>query len=404
MPTLFQINTIVNTGSTGRITEDIGIVSINNGWDSYIAYGRGSAKSQSKLYKIGSFFDVLLHVLFTRIFDLHGYGSKSATKKLIKKIKSVNPDIIQLHNLHGYYINIHILFDFLNSFNKPVFWTLHDCWPFTGHCTYFDYVGCEKWKIECNNCPQINAYPKSFFFDNSRRNFQNKKKLFLNNNKLHLIFVSDWLKNNASLSFLSKKRSTRIYNGININLFYPREDNLYIKSKFKLENSFLILGVASLWDNRKGFDHFLKLSEMIPSHFHIMLVGLSKNQISRLPSNITGIERTDNIQELADLYSASNIFLNLTLEDNFPTTNLEALACGTPVLTYKTGGSIESIDNNTGFIVDQGDFNEILSILNRLVNIDKSHFKNLCRNRALSLFDKNIKFVEYFNLYKSTLV
>jgi glycosyltransferase involved in cell wall biosynthesis len=404
MPTLFQINTIVNTGSTGRIAEDIGIVTINNGWNSYIAYGRGSANSQSHLYKIGTFFDVILHGIISRIFDLHGFGSILSTKRLIKKIKVINPDIIQLHNLHGYYINIKILFNFLNTYNKPVFLTFHDCWPITGHCTHFEYVKCEKWKTQCNQCPQLDNYPKSYFFDNSKNNFINKRKLFLNNQKLHLIFVSEWLKDISKNSFLSKNISTLIYNGINLELFYPRDKKAYIKNKYCLGNEFLILGVASVWSHRKGLSDFLKLSKILPDFFKIILVGLSKQQLSTIPSNIIGIEKTENIAELADLYSTSDVFLNLTLEDNFPTTNLEALACGTPVVTYNTGGCSESIDHNTGYVIEQGNLNGVVEILQELYVLDKAIFKNNCRNRAINLFDNKIKFNEYFNLYKSALI
>jgi putative colanic acid biosynthesis glycosyltransferase len=404
MPVIFQINTVVNSGSTGRITEDIGLVMIKNGWESHIAYGRGHGISKSNLYKIGSFLDIIFHVFLTRFFDLHSFGSIRSTKRLIKKIETVKPDIIQLHNLHGYYLNINVLFNFLNTYKVPVFWTFHDCWPITGHCTYFDYIQCEKWKIECNKCPQFYSYPKSLFFDNSLMNFRKKKQLFTINSNLHLIFVSNWLRNISTKSFLNNKKSSLIHNGIDLNIFYPRSNKNFIARKFNIENKFILLGVASLWDKRKGLDQFTDLSRILPTNFQLILIGLSDKQITKLPSNIVGIKRTENIQELAELYSAADVFLNLTLEDNFPTTNIESLACGTPVITFNTGGSAEAIDENTGFVVEKGNLKEVLNILQQLSLSDMTGYKDNCRDRAVRLFDNKVKFEEYFELYKSYLI
>lgn len=342
---LLQINVTANWGSTGKIAEDIGKLAIKNGWESWIAYGRGNPNSESNLIRIGNDFDMRLHGIGTRLFDNHGLMSKSVTKDFIKKIKGLKPDIIHLHNIHGYFINYKILFDYLKEWGGPVVWTLHDCWPFTGHCAYYDYVGCSKWQNECMNCPQLRSFPSSLWKDRSYNNFQDKKRAFCGHPNITFVPVSEWLRNELSKSFLKDYPAVTIHNGIDIDIFHPIEDMSQNSDKK------LILGVASVWDKRKGLEEFVKLRDKLPEDYEILLIGLSKDQISALPKGITGIRRTENIEELVRYYNKADVFVNPTLEDNFPTTNLEALACGTPVITYNTGGSPEAVDKNTGFII-----------------------------------------------------
>lgn len=399
MATLLQINTVVNTRATGRIAEEIGKFSLTKGWKSYIAYGRIDRPSESELIKIGSNLDVLIHGLKTRLFDTHGFGSRKSTLRLINQIKQLKPDIIHLHNLHGYYINIDILFNYLSSTRIPIVWTLHDCWAFTGHCSHFDLIGCNKWKTACFSCPQKNEYPESYLFDNSKRNFANKYKLFTSVNNLTIVPVSNWLGCLVKESFLKRYPQHLIYNGVNLEVFAPKNKNT-IKIKLGIGNRFMLLGVASSWTIRKGFNDFISLSKLIKPDCVIVLVGLNNKQLKKLPSNIIGVSRTENIQELAEIYSAADLFLNLTYEDNFPTTNLESLACGTPVLTYNTGGSIESVSEKTGFIVEQGDLNAVIDTIKLVGSKGKLAYNVACRERAISLYNKDERYIEYLNLYE----
>ena len=402
MPTLLQINSVINYSSTGRIAEELGQVAIARGWESYVAFGRHERPSKSKLFKIGSDLDIKFHVLRTRLFDSHGLGSSKSTAQLVENIKIIKPDIIHLNNLHGYYLNIQVLFDFLASENIPIIWTLYDCWPFTGHCTYFDFVGCDKWKSECFNCPQSNQYPASYFLDRSTQNYQLKKKLFTSVDNLTIISNSNWLKNLIKQSYLKNYTTQVINSGINTKVFKPVFSK-EIKSKYNLEGKFVVLGVANDWIQRKGLNDFIQLSNIIDSKIKIVLLGLNKSQQKSIPKNILGIERTENIKELIELYSCADVFVNPTWEDNFPTTNLEALACGTPVITYRTGGSPEAIDLKTGVVVQKGDIAGLLDAIKRIEFNGKEFYSKECVDRAKRLFNKDDRFQDYISLYQSVL-
>jgi glycosyltransferase involved in cell wall biosynthesis len=403
---LFQINSVINTGSTGRIAEEIGKFAILNGWKSYIAYGRYGCESASTKIKIGNLFGTYWHVFLTRLFDRHGAGSKYATRVLVKKIKQINPDIIHLHNVHGYYIHIGMLFKFLAELKIPVVWTLHDCWTFTGHCSHFSFVGCNKWKTQCKACPQKHMYPKSIFLDRSYNNFREKRKYFLLvRERLTLVPVSNWLAELCQQSFLKEVPIKRIHNGVDTNLFKPivEDTKMLVREKYNIKSKFLILGVATKWSDRKGFNDFFALSALLPDDCLILLLGLSKQQCKNLPSNIVGIARTDSINELVELYSTADVFLNPTLEDTFPTTNLEALACGTPVVTYRTGGSVESVSEDTGFVVEQNNVGGLFHAIQTVKEKGKPYYSKFCRERALSLYNKNERYNEYIELYKKLL-
>ena len=398
MKKLLQINSLVNIGSTGRIAEEIGELVMNNGWESYIAYGRGERLSKSETVKIGTNLDTKIHALQTRIFDNHGSGSKKATENFIKQIKQINPDIIHLHNIHGYYLNIVVLFKYLGNSKIPVVWTLHDCWSYTGHCAYYSFVKCEKWKTECNHCPQKGSYPAGLFLDNSKKNFIKKKELFNSVNNLTVIPVSNWLANDVKHSFLSDYNIKVINNGINLNVFDKKESSDLLK-KFNLKGKFVILGVANVWDNRKGLKDFILLSKHLKNDESVILVGLNKHQLKNLPANIIGIQRTESTIELAEFYNLADVYLNPTWEDNFPTTNLESLACGTPVITYDTGGSPEAISCDTGFIVEQGNVLGVIDKIRMIKKKRKEFFTQNCRERAIKFFNKEEKYLEYLNLY-----
>jgi putative colanic acid biosynthesis glycosyltransferase len=401
---VLQINTSVNSGSTGKIAEDIGNLLLKQGHESSIAYGRGNRPSGSKLIKIGSKLGTYFHWLLTALFDKHGFGSKKATLKLINQIEIIKPDIIGLHNIHGYYINIEILFEYLQTSKIPIVWTLHDCWAFTGHCTYFDSVNCEKWKTQCFNCPKTKFYPTSYLIDNSKNNYSIKKVLFNLPKSIQLITPSNWLNQLVKQSFLTHPVQT-IYNGIDLTIFKPNYSDSLLLEKHKLNNKLVVLGVASIWDKRKGLDDFIALSQILDSNkFQIILIGLSKDQITNLPSQIIGIERTENVQQLAEYYSLAYVFINPTWQDNFPTTNIESLACGTPVITYNTGGSPEAIDDNTGIVVKKGDIKGLEQAIHVIIKNGKSFYQDNCRKRAELLFDKNERYLDYIKLFESILI
>ena len=394
MPKLLQINSTANWGSTGKIAEQIGECAMAHGWESYIAYGRYSNHSNSNLIRIGSRISQAWHLIISRLFDKHGLGSKYATRKLIQRIKEIKPDIIHLHNIHGYYINYRILFNYLNRINIPIVWTLHDCWSFTGHCAHFVEADCFKWKEQCDNCVLKNSYPKTYF-SSAKTNFELKRQLFCSANTT-LVPVSNWLSQFVGQSFFKNKVRTVIHNGININTFRPLSSipNTHIN----------ILGVSSVWDKSKGLFDFLKLREVLDTNrFNITLVGLTKQQIEDLPMGIIGVERTNSIDELVQLYNDADIFINPTYADTFPTTNLEALACGTPVITYRTGGCPEAVTPETGIIVEQGDINAIVQAINEICDKSKEYYTMACRKHAIENFDKDACFEKYIELYNEIL-
>lgn len=402
-PILLQINVVANSGSTGRIVEGIGQMAIKAGWKSYIAYGRWANPSQSELIKIGNQWEVYSHVLQTRLFDRHGLASKGATRELIRQIERIKPDIIHLHNVHGYYLNYPILFDYLSKLHIPVVWTLHDCWPFTGHCAYFSYSGCEKWKLQCNHCPNKREYPASFGLDHSAVNYRLKKKFFTSIPNLTLVSVSDWLDGLIRQSFFKLFESKRIYNGIDINAFHPILTSNLILNKYKILDSNIILGVANVWEKRKGLQDFIQLRKLLPASYSIVLVGLNSNQIAELPKGIIGIPKTENQHELCELYSSANVVLNLSYAETFGLTTIEGFACGSPSIVYNCTASPELISEDTGLIVEPGDIKSLKKAVEAVCQTGKEFYSKACRERAVRYFDKEKRFEEYIDLYQALL-
>ena len=389
---ILQINTTVNSGSTGRIAEDIGKTLISAGHESYIAFGCGNQNSVSKLIKIGGKLDFYVHGIISLFTDRHGFGSKRATKRLLKEIDIIKPDAIGLHNIHGYYLNVKILFKYIKDKNIPILWTFHDCWPFTGHCSY---------NTDCDNCKNCQRkYPTSIFLNQVTRNYNDKKLIFNKVNKLQIVTPSIWLKDLVKQSFL-KYPIQCVNNGVDLNQFQHSENYKKLKEKLKLKNKKIILGVASTWDKRKGLSDFTKLASLLDSNYQIILIGLSNKQIQGLPENIMGVQRTESISELANYYSMAAVYINPTHKDNFPTTNIEALACGTPVITYNTGGSPESIDAETGKVVQKGDVIGLCNAIQELALEPREQYAKLCRMRAEQLFNKDDRYQEYLKLYET---
>lgn len=381
---ILQINSFSN-GSTGKIMFDIHNYLSSNGIDSYVVWARGRGSRDSHELSINDNWGIRIHGIYTRLFDKHGFASWSATRHLISHINDVEPDIIHIHNIHGYYLNIEILFDFLKKYGKPVVWTLHDCWPFTGHCAYFESEKCNKWRIGCYKCPQKSSYPKSIFADRSRDNWLDKRKVF-EYQKLKIVCPSKWLANYCKQSFLGKNSISVINNGIDCGIFRYYEDTSSIFAKYGLGSKPIILGVASEWTERKGLRDLYRIQELT-NNYQVVVVGLNDDQYRTVPEGIVGLKRTENQQQLAMLYSGSKVLFNPTYEDNYPTVNLEAQACKTPVVTYKTGGSIESVPESN--VVNQGD------VEGALRKIEKGELR--LGNVELN---KNHMAHKYYELYK----
>ena len=380
---VLMINSVCGIRSTGRICTDLAESLEAQGHECKIAYGREAVpeKHRARAVHIGTPLSVRLHGLKARLWDASGFGSARATRKFIKWVKEYDPDIIHLHNLHGYYINIRILFDYLKKSGKPVIWTLHDCWAFTGHCC--DLTDCDKWKSECFTCQKHASYPKSIT-DRSRHNFRVKKDHFTSLENVTVVTPSEWLGALVKQSFLGKYSVKVVNNGIDVSVFKPTPSDF--RPKHRLEDKKIILGVASAWGKNKGLYDFVKLADMLDDSHKIVLVGLTEEQKNALPEKILGITRTNSPVELAEIYTAADVFLNLTYNDNYPTVNLEAQACGTPVITYRTGGSPESVPAEN--VVEQGD---LLSAKEKLVdlqitNADLSKAKML--NEYIALYQK----------------
>jgi len=357
------INVVCGIGSTGRICTDLAISLKEQGHEVKIAYGRDPVPEQFKddAIQIGTDIDAKLHGLKTRILDGAGFGSRRATACFLKWADKFNPDYVWLHNLHGYYINIELLFDWIKLRpNMKVNWTFHDCWNFTGHCTHAQTFNCNKWQTHCEKCPAKRTYPASFFIDNSFSNFDKKKKIFSGVKNLTIITPSKWLADLVKKSFLCRYPVVIKHNLIDTNIFKPISSDF--KKKYHIENKKMLLGVASSWSEKKGLYDFMELSSLLGSDMVIVLVGLTEKQKKMVGNKVIGISKTNNPSELAKIYSAADVFLNLTYEDTYPTVNLESQACGTPVISYRTGGSTESVPDQN--IVEQGDLKKLIELMN----------------------------------------
>ncbi|MBA4319475.1 MAG: glycosyl transferase [Flavobacterium sp.] len=400
---ILQIDVSVNIGSTGRIAEEIGLKIIKANDESYIAYGRYSMQSASKVIKIGTYFDQAWHLLQTRIFDRHGLHSVNATKKLINQIEKINPDIVHLHQIHGYYLNIILLLGFLRSSGKPIVWTFHDCWQFTGHCCHFSRIDCMRWKSVCHDCPLLNTYPKSWVFDHSSTNYKIKKDLLNRLDHLTIVPVSYWLENVVKESFLTGHPIQTIQHGIDASKF-RMTDSTRLREKHGLQEKKVILGIASYWSETKGLEDFISISRIIDSSIKIVLIGLNKAQIRKLPENVIGIQRTENIYELSEYYSLADVFLNPSRFESFGLVTVEAMACGTPVVVYNSTASPELVDNgSTGYIVEKDDINSMFDAAMTIIKKGKEAFSSNCVERVHNNYNKDIQFLKYIELYKNVL-
>ncbi len=388
-----------NFGSTGNIMLEIAETAENGGYTAAVCYPQSrdnSRKQKEKDLIIGTRFSRNIHLQLAGITGLNGCFSYFSTLKLLKKLDKLKPDIIHLHNLHNCYINLPMLFKYIKKHNIKTVWTLHDCWSFTGHCPHFDMIGCDKWKTGCYSCPQYKEYPKSLF-DNSKYMYRLKKKWFTGVENMTIVTPSEWLAGLVKESYLKDYPVKVINNGIDLNVFKPTESDF--RKKYALENKYIVLGVAFGWGKRKGLDVFVELTKRLDKEkYKIVLVGTDDNIDKLLPDNIISIHRTQNQTELVKIYSAADVFANPTREENYPTVNMEALACGTPVVTFNTGGSPEMLDETCGAAVAKDDndamYNEIIRICEK-----KPYSMEACIKKAKG-FDKNEKFGEYIRLYE----
>ena len=392
---VLQINIFGNL-STGRIAVDIYRTLRQCGYEGKVAFARNTIAEDVPYIRIGNKMNVYADGILTRITDRAGFFSKRATRKLIEEIRTYAPDIIHLHNLHGYYIHVEELFDFLREYKKPVVWTLHDCWSYTGHCCYYSMAHCDRWKTQCHNCPQKKAYPGSLFIDNSRENYRKKKEIFTSLPDLHLVTVSDWLKAEVEQSFLKDIPCSTIYNGIDLDVFKPTKSNF--REKYGIKDNYIVLGVASTWDVRKRLKDFIALSGMLGSRYKVVVVGVNEQEKKQLPPNMIGISRTDSVLELAGIYTAADVFFNASVEETFGLPTVEALACGTPVVVYDETAVPEVVDSSVGYIVKAGDLKTVQEKIRQLAE-ERSVNSSQCRKKA-AVYEKNEQYHKYIELYE----
>lgn len=399
--TLLQINVDANNGSNGSIARDIGTMALAKGWKSYLAYGRRHIPCDSQLIRVGNDLDVKIHGVMTRLFDRHGLASVLTTKLFLRKVDKIKPDIVHLHNIHGYFINYKLLFEYLVKHNIPVVWTFHDCWPFTGHCGHFETYNCNRWKSACFECPAVHGYPSSLFLDRSKQAFLLKKSLFTMPETLHVATVSNWLKGLVEESFFSKYPIHVVYDGIDTDSFVYRESDL--RRKYGLEDKFVLLSAAANWSKAKGWDDYIQLSSMLPKDCTIMLVGVEEEQKKSLPAEIIAVPRQEGKSKLAEYYSMADILLNLSYQETFGMTTAEAMACGTPGISYNRTACPELLTPETGIVVEAGNMEQILAAIAIIKKNGRVYYSKACRKRVLDHFDFKEVNKQYFEIYEKIL-
>lgn len=392
---IVQINSTYGIGSTGKICRDISELLTDKGVENYTLYTIGNSDALNAI-KCSDRIYVKLQALKSRILGNYGFNSLNSTKKIISELDRIKPDIVHIHNIHSHDCNLEMLFDYLKSSRKKLIWTFHDCWAFTGYCPHFHMARCVKWENECNNCPLFRNY--SFFADRSKMLFQKKRELF-HDLDLTIVTPSKWLAGLVKKSFLKNYPVRVINNGIDLDVFKPTKNDF--RSKYNIRSDkHIILGVAFDWGERKGFDVFVQLAKRLNSDkFQIVLVGTNDKIDKVLPQNIISVHRTQNQRELAGIYSEADLFVNPTREDNYPTVNMEAIACGTPVLSFNTGGSPEIIDETCGSIVEVDDIDTLENEIIRICEMKPYSFE-MCLTKAKT-FDKNVKYAELIDLILS---
>ncbi len=395
---LLQINTVYGKGSTGKIAQGIHDVCINQGIKCITAYryAEKDMPTYSDTLTVSSWLDCHAHNRIARYTNLGGCFSKMYTAQFLKKVDRYKPDIIHLHNLHGNYIHVPSLFAYIKKHHIRTVWTLHDCWAMSGQCPHFTMVKCDKWKTGCHCCPQIRN-TQGFHIDPTRWLWKQKKKWFTGIEDMTIVTPSQWLADLVKQSFLAEYPVCIINNGIDLSVFKPIQSDF--RNKYGLQEKYILLGVAFGWGNRKGLDVFVELSGRLKEKYKIVLVGTDEHVDAQLPEDILSIHRTQNQQELAEIYSAADLFVNPTREENYPTVNMEAIACGTPVLTFDTGGSPEMLNEKTGSVVPCDDIEALEKEIRRICE-GKVYKQADCVENAKD-FAQNSRFKEYVRIYEN---
>lgn len=399
---LLQINVDANNGSNGSIARELGKEALRRGWESYIAYGRRSVPSESTLIRIGNDFDVKVHGIQSRLFDNHGLASKAATRQFLKKVDEIKPNLVHLHNIHGYYLNYKLLFEYLKEKKIPIIWTFHDCWPFTGHCGYFESIQCEKWKTSCHDCELSKEYPTSWFLDCSSKNFKQKKESFTSIENLYITTVSRWLMSKVEDSFFRNYSIVPIYNFVDEQIFNPGVEKI-IRNDYGLDNRSILLGAAANWSPSKGVADFNRLADDLSDKYQVVMVGVTKEVKNQISSNVHCLPRVESPQKLAALYAEADILLNLSRQETFGMTTLEAMACGTPGISYNNTACPEVLSNDTGVIVPTGNIKAVEEAIELIEKKGKKSFRDNCVARANTIFSKNNIISQYFDVYDKAL-
>ena len=415
---VLQINTFYKYGSTGRIAYDLQCVQQDSEIEAFVAYGPDTSANNSNdvntnILRLQTLRRRKLNILRTRLFDHHGFYNEVETRKLIKWLDEIRPDIIHLHNIHNHYVNVKMLFDYIKQHDIPTVWTLHDCWPFTGHCAYFDFANCDKWKNGCYDCPSLKDYPPTWCFDRTRRNYRDKKTVFTGVRNLTLVTPSEWLARLTRESFLKEYPVAVINNGVDVNIFGPTESD--IKKERGIERKKIILATAGN-SKRKGTEFLKKILDFLTDKEMLVWIGIDEASVGVNNKHLITISYTNSREEMAALYSMADCFINSTLEDNFPTVNIEALACGTPIVTFNTGGSIEAVLDDeiinkeggiqytsVGAVVEKGNIDDLLVAVRKVINFGKQYYLNNCVQKAKKKYDKVKQYQKYIDLYKSMI-
>lgn len=394
---ILQINSVYGKGSTGNIVKNLMCTIEEHGMVPMAAYGIGNDYTGDTILKFQNSLSVKKDIFLSRLTDKAGKFSSRGTAKLIKWIETKNPDIVHLHNIHGFYVNVPILLSYLKEKQKPVVWTMHDCWAFTGHCAHFDSIDCNKWLSHCESCAGLKKYPLAYT-DRSKENFDEKRKLLEDMNNLTIVTPSKWLKEQLKKSFLKMHNVRVINNGINLEIFQPVKSN--IREELGIDDDFVILGMANKCLNERNLSVIRSVADAVEGKGKIILIGSERTDIHK---NIICIPKISDPNIMAKYYSMADVFINLTLEDTFPTVNIESLACGTPVVTYRTGGSPEILDEKTGYVVDKFDTNGLIEGILAIEKMSKKSYFDFCRERAEHLYNYKQKFDEYIDLYKELI-
>lgn len=393
---VLQINSVYPVKSTGRIAYEIAEIQKKHGIEPYVACG-DSFIEDGNVYVIGNKLYRKINILKTRLFGRHGFYNRFATKKLLHWIDTIKPDIIHLHNIHGHYINVELLFEYITRKDIPVVWTLHDCWAFTGHCSHFDFVGCDKWKTGCHSCELKRDYPISWFFDRSKKNYKDKKRIFTSPRKMCITLPSKWHEGLCKQSFLNKYPIRVVNNGIDLDIFKPTPSRL--RRELGLEDKFVILGIVDTLCSTKGGQYLPELSRYLDEDERILLLTLEEVR-EKLPENIVLAPRTSDPLKLAELYSLADVFVNPSLQETFSLINLESIACGTPVVSFDSGGGLESQTEKTGVVVKRTD---VKAMYDGIKRVKRGEFKSEdCVERARE-FDRRLKFEEFADIYREVL-